>query len=211
MGIEPDNDYLRRTVGTILDAGELPAIVQAGHPVLRARALPFTGQLTPEELARLVGILVETMRAAPGVGLAAPQIGIPLQLAVLEDQYEVAAENAAARDREPLELFTILNPRYEPLGPELAAHYEGCLSMSGWQAVVERPAAVLLRYDDEHGTVRSRRFTGWQARIVQHETDHLFGTLYIDKAYTRSLASNGEYVRHWANPDVAAARAGLKF
>lgn len=206
-----DAAYLRSAVESVLDAGELPAIVQAGHPVLRAQALPFTGQLTDAELARLIEIMVDTMRAAPGVGLAAPQIGIPLQLAVLEDQYPVSEENAAARAREPLELFTIINPRYTPSGTELASHYEGCLSMSGWQAVVDRAAAVDLAYDDEHGTARTRRFTGWQARIVQHETDHLGGTLYIDKAHTRSLASNAEYSRNWANPDVAAARSGLGF
>ncbi|AIY00248.1 peptide deformylase [Arthrobacter sp. PAMC 25486] len=206
-----DDAYLRVTVAAVLDAGKLPAIVQAGHPVLRSRALPFTGQLAPDELARLIEIMTETMRAAPGVGLAAPQIGIPLQLAVLEDQYESTAENAAARDREPLELFTIINPSYQPVGDALASHYEGCLSMSGWQAVVDRPASVELKYDDEHGTAHTATFSGWQARIVQHETDHLFGTLYIDKAHTRSLAGNAEYSTFWANPEVAAAKAGLRF
>lgn len=206
-----DDDYLKQSVAAILETGTLPAIVQAGHPVLRARALPFTGQLTGPELSALISIMTETMRAAPGVGLAAPQIGIPLQLAVLEDQYEVSADNAAARLREPLELFTILNPRYTPVGPELASHYEGCLSMSGWQAVVDRAATVDLAYDDENGAARTARFTGWQARIVQHETDHLSGTLYIDKAHPRSLASNANYGEFWANPDVVAAKAGLNF
>lgn len=207
----PGQVYLRQSVAAVLDGDGLPPIVQAGHPVLRARALPFTGQFTGPELSRLIEIMTETMRAAPGVGLAAPQIGIPLQLAVLEDQYDVTAENAAARHREPLELFAILNPRYTPVGSALASHYEGCLSVPGWQAVVDRPGAVDLAYDDECGTGRTRRFTGWQARIVQHETDHLAGTLYIDKAHTRSLASNTQYSEHWANPDVAAARAGLDF
>lgn len=206
-----DDAYLIQAVTAILETGRLPAIVQAGHPVLRAQALPFTGQLTAPELTALITIMTETMRAAPGVGLAAPQIGIPLQLAVLEDQYEVSAENAAARQREPLELFAILNPRYTPVGHELASHYEGCLSMSGWQAAVDRPATVDLAYDDENGTARTARFTGWQARIVQHETDHLSGTLYIDKAHTRSLASNDNYGDYWANPDIMAAKAGLNF
>ncbi|WP_449372780.1 peptide deformylase [Arthrobacter psychrolactophilus] len=206
-----DDTDLRHIVASILERGTLPAIVQAGHPVLRAQALPFTGQLSQEELAALIALMTETMRAAPGVGLAAPQIGVPLQLAVLEDQYEVNEANALARAREPLELFAILNPRYTPVGTELASHYEGCLSMSGWQAVVDRPACVDLAYDDEHGTARTARFSGWQARIVQHETDHLSGTLYIDKAHTRSLASNANYGDFWANPDIAAAKAGLNF
>lgn len=206
-----DDADLKRIVASILERGTLPAIVQAGHPVLRAQALPFTGQLSRQELAALIALMTETMRAAPGVGLAAPQIGIPLQLAVLEDQYEVTEANALARAREPLELFAILNPRYTPVGTELASHYEGCLSMSGWQAVVDRPACVDLAYDDENGTARTARFSGWQARIVQHETDHLSGTLYIDKAHTRSLASNANYGDFWANPDIAAAKAGLNF
>lgn len=204
-------EYLKRRVGAVLSADGLPEIVQAGHPVLRAPALPWTGQLSGAELGGLIEIMTATMRAAPGVGLAAPQIGIPLQLAVLEDMFEVSAENAAARERAPLELLTILNPIYTPLGAATASHYEGCLSMSGWQAVVERPAAVELKYDDEHGTARTRKFSGWQARIVQHESDHLAGMLYLDKALTRSLASNAAYREHWANPDITAARAGLNF
>ncbi len=206
-----DDDYLTTAVAAVLNGADLPAIVQAGHPVLRAQALPFTGQLSKAELSGLIGFMTESMRAAPGVGLAAPQIGIPLQLAVLEDMFEVSAENAAAREREPLELFAILNPRYAPVGTATAAHYEGCLSMSGWQAVVDRPSTVELTYDDEHGTACKRRFSGWQARIVQHETDHLGGTLYIDKAFTRSLASTAAYTEHWAHPGIEAARNGLGF
>lgn len=206
-----DQPYLLQSVERVLSADALPAIVQAGHPVLRARAMPFTGQLSGSQLQQLISIMVATMRAAPGVGLAAPQIGIPLQLAVLEDQYEVTPESAAARSREPLELLTILNPRYTPLGTATASHYEGCLSMSGWQAVVDRAASVELAYDDELGTARTSHFTGWQARIVQHESDHLHGTLYVDKAHTRSLSSNAEYARNWAGRDLAAIRQELGF
>lgn len=206
-----DDAYLQQAVAAILDAGELPAIVQAGHPVLRTAALPFTGQLDDAQLRDLIELMTATMRAAPGVGLAAPQIGIPLQLAVLEDQYPVTPENAVARSREPLELFAIINPHYAAIGSLVASHYEGCLSMTGWQAVVDRPATVNLSYQDQNGTAHTRQFSGWQARIVQHETDHLSGTLYIDKAHTRSLASNEQYSTHWANPDIAAAQAGLNF
>ncbi|MGA7203617.1 MAG: peptide deformylase [Specibacter sp.] len=206
-----NDEYVRETVSAVLDAGTLPVIVQAGHPVLRAQALPYTGQLPAGQLDQLIALMRDTMHAAPGVGLAAPQIGIPLQLAVLEDLYEVPAENALVRDRKPLEFFAILNPRYTPVDPRTVAHYEGCLSLSGWQAVVDRAATVELAYDDEHGTPHARSFTGWQARIVQHETDHLAGTIYLDKAYTRSLTSDAEYATNWARPDVAEARAALRF
>lgn len=203
--------YVQETVAAVLEAETLPEIVQAGHPVLRAQAVPYTGQITATQLEQLITVMRDTMHNAPGVGLAAPQIGIPLQLAVLEDLYEVAAENAAARDRHPLDFFTIVNPRYTPVGTATASHYEGCLSMSGWQAVVDRAACVELKYDDELGTSRTRQFAGWQARIVQHETDHLAGTIYLDKAHTRSLTSNAEYAANWAHPDVADARAILHF
>src|SRR6478736_5684040 len=106
---------IRETVQELLALEALPPIVQAGHPVLRQHAAPFDGQLKAEELSRLIVLMRKVMHAAPGVGLAAPQLGIPLQLAVLEDQFDVDPEVAAARGREPLPFFAMLNPRYEPL------------------------------------------------------------------------------------------------
>ncbi|RAN74233.1 peptide deformylase [Bacillus sp. SRB_336] len=205
------DDDVRAAVAAVVESDELPAIVQAGHPVLRAQAVPFTGQIPAEQLARLIDIMRDTMHAAPGVGLAAPQIGIPLQLAVLEDLYDVPEETAAARGRRPLEFLAILNPRCTPVGTETASHYEGCLSMSGWQAVVDRAATIDLAYDDDQGAPAVRRLTGWQARIAQHETDHLSGTLYLDRAHTRSVTSDEEYAAHWARPDIAEARQVLHF
>jgi peptide deformylase len=151
------------------------------------------------------------MHAAPGVGLAAPQLGIPLQLAVLEDQYEIDEDIAAARGREPLEFFAILNPSYTPLGAATAAFFEGCLSLTGLQAVVERAESVRLEYTTPDGERTSRDFSGWQARIVQHETDHLHGTLYIDRAELRSLTTNSEYAARWAEPGILRARQELGF
>jgi peptide deformylase len=202
---------VQEMVAALLESGELPAIVQAGHPVLRQPAAPVEGQLSAAELSALTALMRRVMHEAPGVGLAAPQIGIPLQLAVLEDLYDLSAETAAVRGRTPLEFLAISNPRYRPLGSETAAFYEGCLSMTGWQAVVERPLRVRLEYDDAHGAHTSREFCGWPARVVQHETDHLAGTLYIDKALTRSLADDAEYGRRWAEPGIALAREGLGF
>ena len=122
----------------------LPPIVQAGHPVLRQRSAPFEGQLNATELSDLIGLMRKVMHEAPGVGLAAPQLGIPLQLAVLEDQFEIDKDAAAVRNRTPLEFFAILNPSYSPLPSGTAAYFEGCLSLSGLQAVVERPDSVRL-------------------------------------------------------------------
>lgn len=204
-------DEIRATVERILAAGSLPPIVQAGHPALRQRAAAYDGQLSADQLERLIGVMRQVMHEAPGVGLAAPQLGIPLQLAVLEDKFDVDPDAAALRNRSPLDFLAILNPRYTQLGSGLASFYEGCLSLSGLQAVVARPDTVLLEYLAPDGAAERREFSGWQARIVQHETDHLNGILYIDRAQLRSLSSNVEYAAHWAEAGISKAREGLGF
>ncbi|MGN7200237.1 peptide deformylase [Arthrobacter sp. SAFR-044] len=202
---------IRDIVEQILSAGSLPPIVQAGHPALRQRAAEYDGQLSDDQLGRLIGVMRQIMHEAPGVGLAAPQLGIPLRLAVLEDQYDIDPAAAALRNRSPLDFLAILNPRYTPLGPGHASFYEGCLSLNGLQAVVARPEAVLLEYATPDGAVERREFSGWQARIVQHETDHLDGILYMDRAQLRSLSSNAEYAAHWAEAGINKAQDGLGF
>lgn len=202
---------IRECVQEILSAESLPPIVQAGHPVLRQEAAPFDGQISPGELEQLLAVMRRVMHEAPGVGLAAPQLGIPLQVAVLEDQYDVDPEAAAVRHRTPLDFLAILNPRYSPVGDQTAAFFEGCLSLSGLQAVVVRHERVLLQFQTPAGLGSEREFEGWQARIVQHETDHLHGTLYVDRAELRSLSGNAEYAAHWAEPGIGKARAGLGF
>lgn len=199
------------TVQQILGAGVLPPIIQAGHPVLRHVAAPYDGQLSDAELGHLIDLMRSVMHKAPGVGLAAPQLGIPLQLAVLEDQFDVDPEVAAVRGREPLPFFAMLNPRYQPLGTATAAFYEGCLSIGGLQAAVLRPESVRLDYTTPDGTQLERSFSGWQARIVQHESDHVHGVLYLDRAELRSLSCNAEYAARWSQPDIGRARQELGF
>ncbi|QTE29049.1 peptide deformylase [Pengzhenrongella sicca] len=181
---------LQEYVERILAGPDPAPIVAAGHPVLRGVAAPYTGQLAPATLADLIELMRRTMRAAPGVGLAAPQIGIPLALAVIEDPGGLDPELAAVRDRAPLAFRVLVNPRYEPAAPERASFYEGCLSLPGWQAVVARHRSVRLTGQDGSGEPLDEIVTGWPARIVQHETDHLGGTLYIDRAELRSLAAD---------------------
>jgi peptide deformylase len=202
---------IRDLVDHILAAGVLPPIVQAGHPALRRKAAHYDGQLADGQLDRLIGLMREVMHEAPGVGLAAPQLGIPLQLAVVEDQYDVDPDAAALRHRSPLEFTAVVNPRYTALGPDTASFYEGCLSLNGLQAVVARPERVLLEFETPAGTAMQREFAGWQARIVQHETDHLNGILYVDRAQLRSLSSNSEYAAHWAEAGISRAQEGLGF
>ncbi|RJT76444.1 peptide deformylase [Arthrobacter cheniae] len=196
-------------VEAVLDA-ELPPIVAAGHPVLRHPAQDFAGQLDDELLGRLISTMRRVMHAAPGVGLAAPQIGIPLRIAVLEDQGVQDEAIAAARLRTPLPFTVIINPRYEADGDAVDAFYEGCLSVPGYQAVVERHRSIKATYLQPNGITVTAGFEGWPARIVQHETDHLNGQLYLDRAILRSLTANEEHGR-WAQPTIDEARRGLDF
>ncbi|MET8894200.1 peptide deformylase [Streptomyces albogriseolus] len=194
----------------LAEEGPLP-IVAAGHPVLRRATEPYDGQLGPALLARFVRALRVTMRAAPGVGLAAPQVGVGLRIAVIEDPAPVPEEVRVARGREPQPFRVLVNPAYEAIGAERAAFFEGCLSVPGYQAVVARHASVRLTGQDEHGRALDEEFTGWPARIVQHETDHLDGTLYLDRAELRSLSCNAAAARYWGQPTAEEAARALGF
>ncbi|MFE2045452.1 peptide deformylase [Streptomyces sp. NPDC059477] len=198
-------------VEELLAAGGPLPIVAAGDPVLRQGTRPYDGELGPALLARFVAALRLTMRAAPGVGLAAPQVGVPLRIAVIEDPAPVPEEVALARGRVPQPYRVLVNPSYEPLGPARAAFFEGCLSVPGWQAVVARPAEVRLTRQDEQGRALDEVFRGWPARIVQHESDHLDGLLYLDRAEPRSLASNEAMAERWTQPTPHEAARELGF
>lgn len=202
---------LAERVEELLAAGGLLPIVAAGERVLRGVAEPFDGQLDDALLDRFVAALRETMHAAPGVGLAAPQVGIPLSIAVVEDGARGPKEVLEARGRTPLPFRVLVNPDYEPVDDARAAFFEGCLSVPGWQAVVARHARVRLRAQDERGHAIDEVFAGWPARIVQHETDHLHGTLYVDVAVSRSLSTNEAVAAHWSQPTPEVAARGLGF
>ena len=146
----------------------------------------------------------ETMRDAPGVGLAAPQIGLPLQLAVIEDVGE-----SEAMERKPVPFHVIVNPKLT-LGPGTVDHFEGCLSVEGFQAIVPRAHTVHVDALDHRGKPVSIDATGWYARILQHEIDHLNGTLYIDRMRTRSFATGRNLAQHWTGSTVAEILAALE-
>ncbi|MEV6414589.1 peptide deformylase [Kribbella sp. NPDC051718] len=186
-------------------------IVSLGDPVLRQVAEPFDGQVDDKVLTDFIALMRRTMLAAPGVGLAAPQIGVSVRIAVLEDPATVSDEVAEARHRYPLEFFAAINPSYLAHGHKRRGFYEGCLSMPGYTGVVNRPYAVNATYTDPAGTTHHKLFEGWQARIVQHETDHLHGTVYIDKLETRSVSTTENYLEHWNDPVPTRAAATLRF
>jgi peptide deformylase len=197
----------------VIKAPPLPPVVQAGHPVLRAVAEPINpASLGSGDLRALVQTMVAVMRAAPGVGLAAPQIGVGLQLIVLEDAEALMARltppERAARGRVPYPLQVLVNPRLTPIGAERATFFEGCLSVKGYMALVERALTVEIAGLDEHGKDVSFRVSGWPARILQHEIDHLQGTLYVDRMLTRTFCCNEEASR-WIGLSASETRDKL--
>ncbi|WP_203968128.1 peptide deformylase [Sediminihabitans luteus] len=200
-------DDVARRLAAAVD-GVLP-IVHAGHPVLRTPAATYTGQL-----GTLLPALLDAMRAtmldAPGVGLAAPQVGIALRLAVIWDPG--SQDPADPRERTPVPHRTLVNPAYAATSDDEVSFYEGCLSVPGWHAVRTRHRTVRLTGQDADGTPLDEELTGWPARIVQHETDHLGGVLYVDAAELRSLSTDENMGRFWAgtaDPSPAARVLGF--
>lgn len=153
------------------------------------------------------------MRDAPGVGLAAPQIGVPIQLAVIEDRpeysKEIAPDRLAERERQAVPFHVLINPRIVQQSDEQAEFFEGCLSLGGFSALVKRSRQVTVEYWDERGQARSIEAQGWYARILQHEIDHLHGRLYIDRMEPRSFMSIDNLSRNWKDMPIQAVRKAL--
>jgi peptide deformylase len=169
-------------------------IVQAGDPILREAAQALnSAEIVSEEIQRLIKDMQETMYDAPGVGLAAPQVGLSLQLAVIEDREDflqaVPKEELAQKERKPVPFHVLINPRIVQTGEETAEFYEGCLSLAGFSAIVPRARTILVEYLNERGESCHVEASGWYARILQHEIDHLLGTLYIDRMSSRTFTS----------------------
>jgi peptide deformylase len=177
-------------------------LVQVGEPVLRAAAQPLVRkEIASPEIVRLIDDMRETLQDAPGVGLAAPQVGAPLQLAIIEDRPEyskdIAPVQLAERERIPVPFHVIINPVLKPIGKTEVEFFEGCLSLEGFTALVPRYRQVQVTCLDERGQPRKIEASGWYARILQHEIDHLNGTLYIDRMRSRSFSSLQNFSRHW--------------
>jgi peptide deformylase len=189
-------------------------IVQVGDPVLRQ----VGRTLSAEEIALpsvqdLIGLMRDTMRDAPGVGLAAPQIGLAIQVAVIEDQPSytqgISAEVLAQRERTAVPFMVLVNPRIVEYSPDTFEFFEGCLSVAGFSALVKRSRSVVVEYLDQDAAPHRIEASGWFARILQHEIDHLNGRLYIDAMETRSFATIENLSRHWKDLPIAAVRTAL--
>ncbi|MGC2109292.1 MAG: peptide deformylase [Candidatus Korobacteraceae bacterium] len=189
-------------------------IVQAGELVLRQQARELSRhEILGAETQQLIEHMRDTMRDAPGVGLAAPQIGVSLQLAVIEDRQEyhgkLSAAQLAERQRQPIPFHVIINPRLVSTAEASVEFFEGCLSMTGYAAVVPRKSAVTVECLNERAEPQRMEATGWYARILQHEIDHLRGVLYTDRMLARTLATLENLERIWKDVPTVEVRAKL--
>ncbi|AKU95049.1 Peptide deformylase [Labilithrix luteola] len=189
-------------------------IVQTGSPILRGRAVEVPAErITTAEMRDLVKRMIATMRAAPGVGLAGPQVGVPLRVIVLEDREELIAkltpEERRERERVAFEPKVIFNPVLVPAGDERATFFEGCLSVRGFAGLVERAAEVEVSGLDENAKPIRWHVRGWPARILQHEVDHLDGTLYIDRMMTRSFSTTEQAKALYGGKPIVEIRRTL--
>jgi len=151
-------------------------IVSLPEPVLRKKARKVT-DFGPE-LQTLIDDMVETMRVAPGVGLAAPQVDASVRVIVVEYGEEDEEETAVI----PPKLYTVVNPEITRFSTESEVGSEGCLSIPGFAGDVERPLGITIKGLNRRGQPIRIKAEGWLARIFQHEIDHLDGVLFIDRA-----------------------------
>ncbi|MCA9980598.1 MAG: peptide deformylase [Anaerolineales bacterium] len=152
-------------------------IITPENPILRQKAAPVTN-ITPE-IQQLIDQMIATMREAQGVGLAAPQIARSIRLAVIETPPEYDDDDEEIPDTR--KLYVIINPEIKMATRKKVTGIEGCLSIPGYVGEVARHQSVVVEALDRHGKKQTIRLKGWDARIFQHEIDHLNGVLYIDK------------------------------
>ena len=170
-------------------------IINMGHPTLRKVAEPV-GQdaIGSEALHLLIADMVDTLHDYGGIGLAAPQINVPLRLAIVE----IPGGPSRYGDIDPLPLTVFINPTITVLDPTPAGYWEGCLSVPGLRGFVERPQHIRIDYTDTSGNPAELIFEGFWATVFQHEFDHLDGKLYIDHIADRTkLVFEEEYLRFW--------------
>ncbi len=171
-------------------------VARLGFPVLRAAARELSRkEIRSAEVQRLIDDMIATMYEYEGVGLAAPQVHLPLRLAVLD------VPDADERSRERVPLTVLVNPVVTPLSDELLDDWEGCLSIPGLRGQVSRWRRVRLEALDRDAKPYGIEAEEFHARVIQHECDHLDGGVYLDRMVgLRTLSFNEEWERHHAQP-----------
>lgn len=164
-------------------------LTQWGDPILRRKAkrIPLKN-LNTASFKKLTGQMILTLRKVKGVGLAAPQVNKSIQMAVIE------IKKSDERSRGDSLKTVLVNPKIISYSKEKIDDWEGCLSFSNARGLVPRAKAITVRYYDETGEIQARKFQGFQARVFQHEIDHLNGIVYIDRMKDmRTLMTFGEF------------------
>ena len=170
-------------------------VAQLGHPVLRRRARPVSvKQISSPSLQALLRDMIETMHEYDGVGIAAPQVHLSLQIAVIEVQRNPRYPHAPK-----IPLTVLINPRVKPVSSRKVKDWEGCLSVEGFRGVVPRWQSVQVAAYNAKGQLIRFRASGFYARVIQHEWDHLQGKVYLDRMPNLSTLTHlTEYARYWA-------------
>ncbi len=164
-------------------------VLRMGHPILRQQARALThSEIVSQEVKQLIADMQETMEAEGGIGIAAPQIGESVQAAIIElpeNSERYGTLDSSAR-------YVIFNPVISVIDATEQGFWEGCLSVPGLRGFVERPRKVHIEYLDEAANKQVIEPEGFLATVFQHELDHLFGMLYIDRIKDKRLLSYNE-------------------
>lgn len=167
-------------------------VIRMGHPTLRKTAQDVTNEeLHSPEFKHLIQDLYDTMKAEGGIGIAAPQIDVSKKITLIE-----LPEHSRYGDMAGTPLMIIINPKITYLDNSLQGFWEGCLSVPGLRGFVERPKKIKVDYLDENGHAKTIIAEDFLATVFQHELDHLFGKLYIDRITdTTMIAYNEEFAQ----------------
>ncbi len=169
-------------------------VIRMGNPLLRKNSDKLTKEeIRSSELKTLIQDMYDTMKEEDGIGLAAPQIGINKQIAIIE----LSEDSARYKEVEQTSLLTIINPKLTILDEERQGYWEGCLSIPGLRGFVERPKKIKVEFIDQKMEQQTLILEGFLATVFQHELDHLFGTLYIDHIKDTKLLSFEEEFNHF--------------
>ena len=200
-------------------------VARMGHPVLRAKARPLeAADIRSARIQQLIDDMFETMREYQGVGLAAPQVHASVRLFVAgfppktdKDDNGARGSGLGARDshedddeeehdqdeREDIPLMVLINPEITLVGRESIEDWEGCLSIPDIRGRVPRAREIVVRAYDRTGKRIEERVSGFTARVIQHETDHLDGVLFFDRMKSfESLTFLDEFGRYWSHRDI---------
>ena len=174
-------------------------VARMGHPVLRAKAKAIApADIASPRIQRLVDDMLETMHEYQGVGLAAPQVHVGLRLFVAGFPPSPKDDEEDERDRVPL--MALVNPEITPIGSATDEDWEGCLSIPDIRGKVPRAKEIRVRAYDRDGRKLDIRATGFTARVIQHETDHLDGVLFFDRMRNfETLTFLEEFSRYWGH------------